>query len=253
VIDAASGTFGVRLMLDNEGYRVPGGLKCRLHFMDEQEEAAYQQALVVEAVLAESSEIAEATDAAQKSSADTIEVASTDHPSQCYTLGPLMKRDSFEILQAGLNKKLVLSNTREQQHDVNTYLVSTAELETMDQALALEVKFKAAGIRDIAIMHQGKQLHISLGLYSNKRSAKRRHAELEKLGFSVEMSSRRSEKTRYWYDLELDAASDATALGSKIAELARDFKIPGAGKISFTQCADSVARQHASSGNASKL
>jgi len=32
VIDAASGTFGVRLELPNPGYRLPAGLKCRVRF-----------------------------------------------------------------------------------------------------------------------------------------------------------------------------------------------------------------------------
>jgi multidrug efflux pump subunit AcrA (membrane-fusion protein) len=33
VIDAASGTFGVRLALPNPGYRLPAGLRCRVRFL----------------------------------------------------------------------------------------------------------------------------------------------------------------------------------------------------------------------------
>jgi RND family efflux transporter MFP subunit len=33
VVDAASGTFGVRLKLPNADYRLPGGLKCRIRFL----------------------------------------------------------------------------------------------------------------------------------------------------------------------------------------------------------------------------
>jgi RND family efflux transporter MFP subunit len=32
VVDAASGTFGVRLRLPNPGYRIPAGIKCRVQF-----------------------------------------------------------------------------------------------------------------------------------------------------------------------------------------------------------------------------
>jgi hypothetical protein len=32
VLDAASGTFGVRLRLPNPGNRIPAGVKCRAHF-----------------------------------------------------------------------------------------------------------------------------------------------------------------------------------------------------------------------------
>lgn len=34
VLDAASGTFGVRLELDNPSYKLPSGLKCKIHFND---------------------------------------------------------------------------------------------------------------------------------------------------------------------------------------------------------------------------
>ena len=33
VIDAASGTFGVRLALPNPDYRLPAGLKCKVRFL----------------------------------------------------------------------------------------------------------------------------------------------------------------------------------------------------------------------------
>jgi hypothetical protein len=32
VVDAASGTFGVRLELPNPDYKLPGGLKCDIRF-----------------------------------------------------------------------------------------------------------------------------------------------------------------------------------------------------------------------------
>jgi multidrug efflux pump subunit AcrA (membrane-fusion protein) len=37
VIDPASGTFGVRLELPNPDYRLPGGLKCMVRFLDDTE------------------------------------------------------------------------------------------------------------------------------------------------------------------------------------------------------------------------
>ena len=43
VIDAASGTFGIRLELPNSDNRVPGGLKCKVRFFNEQEEAEYRR------------------------------------------------------------------------------------------------------------------------------------------------------------------------------------------------------------------
>jgi membrane fusion protein (multidrug efflux system) len=33
VVDAASGTFGVRLTLSNPSNRLPAGLKCRVRFL----------------------------------------------------------------------------------------------------------------------------------------------------------------------------------------------------------------------------
>ena len=40
VIDPASGTFGVRLELPNPDYRLPGGLKCMVRFLDDAEIAS---------------------------------------------------------------------------------------------------------------------------------------------------------------------------------------------------------------------
>jgi multidrug efflux pump subunit AcrA (membrane-fusion protein) len=37
VIDAASGTFGVRLELPNSDLAIPGGLHCQVRFLDEPE------------------------------------------------------------------------------------------------------------------------------------------------------------------------------------------------------------------------
>lgn len=41
VIDAASGTFGVRLELPNKEKEIPGGLKCKIVFFSDEEEADY--------------------------------------------------------------------------------------------------------------------------------------------------------------------------------------------------------------------
>ena len=35
VIDAASGTFGVRLKLPNPDHEIPGGLHCQVRFLSE--------------------------------------------------------------------------------------------------------------------------------------------------------------------------------------------------------------------------
>ena len=43
VIDAASGTFGIRLELRNKRSKIPGGLKCKVKFFTDEEEAAYKK------------------------------------------------------------------------------------------------------------------------------------------------------------------------------------------------------------------
>ncbi|MDP6042562.1 MAG: efflux RND transporter periplasmic adaptor subunit, partial [Candidatus Latescibacteria bacterium] len=35
VVDAASGTFGVRVILSNLSYQIPAGLKCKVRFLDQ--------------------------------------------------------------------------------------------------------------------------------------------------------------------------------------------------------------------------
>jgi hypothetical protein len=39
VIDAASGTFNVRLEIPNPDHKIPGGLRCKLQFLSESESA----------------------------------------------------------------------------------------------------------------------------------------------------------------------------------------------------------------------
>lgn len=48
VIDAASGTFGVRLELPNPDYKLPGGLKCKIAFMPDQKADQLQSAVSAE-------------------------------------------------------------------------------------------------------------------------------------------------------------------------------------------------------------
>lgn len=42
VIDPASGTFGVRLELPNPAYRLPGGLKCMVRFLDDTDRSSLE-------------------------------------------------------------------------------------------------------------------------------------------------------------------------------------------------------------------
>ena len=46
VIDAASGTFGIRLELPNKDNSIPSGLKCKVHFIPEAKQAAIIETII---------------------------------------------------------------------------------------------------------------------------------------------------------------------------------------------------------------
>ena len=251
VIDAASGTFGVRLMLKNEDNSVPGGLKCRLQFLNEQQEHVYRQSIKAQAVPVTVLDIGnETNDAGVEIDLETEILATVDPVTQCYSLGPLVNEGDFEALRGKLDEALDVSNIREQTQQKTTYVVTTEQQASMQQAQALEEKFKTAGIRDVAIMRKANQLRLSLGLYSSEQRAQRRQAELEKLGFMTEINTSQTQSSHYWYDLALESGRNAQALGSVIVDMAHTQKIAGASGLVFTQCEDTANTGYRSSSYA---
>ncbi len=199
VIDAASGTFGIRLELQNRDYRIPGGLKCTVRLFDQQEEAEY-------AAKSTPNEIEQAPVAAP-------EVTNNNGSEQqentiCRRIGPFRKKDKLIALMKSLEKEI---NGYEIQDDVTsseTYRVSTGILQSSKAARALEKQMKQAGVKDIAIINNTAGPSISLGLYSSEQGAYKRQAAIKKLGYECKVELKTNRKTAYWAKVTADMSED---------------------------------------------
>ncbi len=197
VIDAASGTFGIRLELQNKDNRVPGGLKCTVRFFDEAEEAAYanrdaghDDVPVTEPVMSDT---------------DII-----DEPSNtiCRRLGPFRERDKLLALMTAIEDNIDGFEVRDEQGTAKSYRVATEIFESYTRAKELNEEMKQAGIKDIAVVKRDGGYSISLGVFSKEQSANRRQAQIEKLGYASEIIPKQGSGTTYWAEIVTSSTED---------------------------------------------
>ena len=210
VIDAASGTFGVRLMLDNEDYTVPGGLKCKLRFFDQQQESAYQPQ-------SEKAALPMQVPVNQPALDESL-VTHTEADAQCVSLGPVRSQQVLDEIASRLGKIASQASIRQQQLPGQLYMVQTAASGDPEQVAAQLATLKAAGIKDIAAIKQGDNQRISLGVYRDEATAKRRQEAISALGQASEIRSKATATTQYWLDISFtNAAAGAESLQQIIA------------------------------------
>ena len=206
VIDAASGTFGVRLELPNSDNRVPGGLKCKVRFFNEQEEAEYVR-LHPEKVESKPETVVVAESAAAK-------------PEQCFSLGPFKKKDDLQQMLETMGEDISRHDIRTGEVTSAAFQVSSGSYETRLDAKTQEAALKEAGVKDIAIMARDSGFSVALGLFTNEKSAYSRQARLKKLGFESEVSEQNIVRKVFWADIVTSLSQEmiqdtVTASGAK--------------------------------------
>lgn len=187
VIDAASGTFGIRLELPNSDNRVPGGLKCKVRFFSQQEEAEYVRLHPDKPV--------------SKPEIALAEESVTDKVEQCFSLGPFKQKDKLEQILDAMSEDISRHDIRTGEVTSVAFQVSSGSYETRLDARTQEAAMKEAGVKDIAIMSRDSGYSVALGLFSNEKSAYARQARLKKIGFDSEVSEQNIVKKVYWADL----------------------------------------------------
>ena len=195
VIDAASGTFGIRLELPNSDNRVPGGLKCKVRFFNEQEEAEYVR-LHPEKVETKPETVLATETAAAK-------------PEQCFSIGPFTKRNRLQQALDAIGDDMIRHDIRTGEVTSVSYLVSSGSYETRLDAKTQEAAMKEAGIKDIAVMSRDSGFSVALGLFTNEKSAYSRQARLEKLGFESEVSEQNIDRKVFWADVVTTLSKEA--------------------------------------------
>ena len=221
VVDAASGTFGIRLELQNEDNQVPGGLKCTVRFFNEDEEAEYARRSSVKNV---STAIAGSDTAEQDITEIDLtglgivepDISEQGIPGEqentiCRRIGPFKKKDSLITLMNALENDIngyeVLDDTTES----SLYRVTIDKLESGKAAKSLETEIKQAGVKDLAILKDATGYSISLGVFRNERSAYKRVAKIKKLGYDCKVVPKQVNKSTYWAEVTANKSEDALA------------------------------------------
>ncbi|NIM29231.1 MAG: hypothetical protein GTO67_15885 [Gammaproteobacteria bacterium] len=138
--------------------------------------------------------------------------ATADPGAVCYTIGPLDKEDDISALSAwfdaqGSRAKL---RTDERREVVSTW-VFLPPLESREAAAARVLEMQARNIEDIYVIPRGDMANaISLGLYSQDESLRRRVAELEERGFTPSVLPRYRTVMASWFDVVTSATQPMT-------------------------------------------
>jgi RND family efflux transporter MFP subunit len=273
LIDAASGTFRVRLALPNPEQKIPGGLKCGVRFMP-MPVVAQEHATPSEQTLPETAAIdtvEQKTNVAEKASQETPAQVTTatesapvgtakeeqavasepynaplpmvasllpDHR-QCATIGEFKTRPAAEKLAAELEAAGidVALHTRQRQVLLDYAVKSTVPPGERGDFLR---NLKAAGFADVASYVSSKtgETIISAGLYAKLKRAEQRQAQLAQKGFELEVHPRYKEANIYTLSVMADSQQ-------KITRLLDELSLKEQPKLSETMlCNEVLASQH---------
>ncbi len=194
VIDAASGTFGVRLELANKDHAIPSGLKCKVHF------------LPVEVAANNVNNINE-TDVSVSAVAVIDEMGATSSDVSvsedliCSSIGPYKKQADLAELLAEMDEVISRSDTRTETEEKTTYLIVSNEFATLQEVNSVMQEMKLAGVTDMAKMNKGGNHRIALGLFSSKTSAINRLNSMQAKGYKVQMKPKQRAIKAYWADI----------------------------------------------------
>lgn len=206
VIDAASGTFGVRLELANKDHTIPSGLKCKVRFMPETKQTVIVKTTPENSVSTEEVIIPATT--------------MTDETLMCLTVGPYKEQKTLNDLIDELDFDIKQTALRSDTELKTTYLVVTELFNTLEETKNKMQSMKEAGFTDIAVMNKNGKHRVSLGLYRRQSFAHERVEVLQNKGYNVHMKPVTKKVSTYWADIAYLPQS-ASALNNVIPETRR--------------------------------
>ena len=141
---------------------------------------------------------------------DTHSKPSTSPQKNCYTLGPFTNnRDlTIAIKKIAQSRRDFTKRVSEERKHLG-YRVYLPPLETRDAALQKAEELKLLGEKHFFVIKSPAKYTnaISLGVFSNKANAQRRHRQLKNLGFNVELEDHYRQTQVYWIDYSEQAES----------------------------------------------
>ncbi|MGD8802101.1 MAG: efflux RND transporter periplasmic adaptor subunit [Gammaproteobacteria bacterium] len=224
VIDAASGTFGIRLELDNKDHQVPGGLKCTVRFFDEQEEAAYL-----------SRHVDENTGLPVSVPAGT-EPDGTDmiQGSLCRKIGPFKEKEKVMSLMKAIEDDISSYKIHNEITTTVSYLVTTDTVSSRQAAQTLKNEMKQKGVNDLAIMNRTDGTSIALGLFRNENRAYKRQAAIKKLGYDSRVVPQEKKRTTHWAEVTVEVSED------KLSRLVAASGVKGTDNLLYQSCTTDI-------------
>ncbi len=215
VVDAASGTYGVRLNLANPDYQIPAGLRCSLGFLPMSQQQSSDE-------LAEESDVSETEikSHATESVSDHASIASVgDQPASCYSIGPLTDQKLIRQLTATLELESSDVTIRDKTINLgNRYLVLAITGTEQNSVPNLQTRMQAAGITDRFVMLQGDHKgRLSVGFYRKLKTAKKRQQRLAVKGIETEVLTIPRKKKQYYLDLSIRVGNRNTKWLKKIS------------------------------------
>jgi RND family efflux transporter MFP subunit len=210
VIDAASGTFGVRLELANKDHTIPGGLKCRVIFIDQ---VAYKKhtnnetaalAKVEHGIPLLDSDVTSSNAANNKAIAPLVvtpAVLTTEEELMCSTVGPYKDQQTLDKLLDELASDIKQADLRTDTKVKTRYLVLSEILTSAKEVAETMKLMRASGIMDIAELNNDGVHRIALGLYRRQSFAKNRVVELNNKGYDAVLQKSKKQVKRYWADV----------------------------------------------------
>lgn len=239
VIDAASGTFTVRLELPNPNYTIASGLRCKLSFLSESESAEIRAQQIRQVSVPEQKSLEQfeekLNDAGHDSlgeqttemlaasyEANTIE-ANTSEPNiseantsvepeqtyvepvaQCWSVGPISDEAVLTRLSDELQPIVNRLTSRESTEITKTrFLILSPPQPSLAEAKALAQQIKGMGMKDVAVLYKGPNKNrLSFGLYRKEWLAAEHLALLESKQIEAQIHPVNTTVNTYWLDLE---------------------------------------------------
>ncbi|MDH3766983.1 MAG: efflux RND transporter periplasmic adaptor subunit [Gammaproteobacteria bacterium] len=229
LIDAASGTFGIRLELPNSDYTIPSGLNCRLQ-IDQRTRVSAVSTPKTAAVKPATPKAAAAKTAAKKPApakavaakpARTQKAAASvsENTNSCQTLGPFVDEKQLDALLTALG-----DDSSEVQRRVDSrvlekgFFVLTETKNSIDEAKSYGVSLKERGVNDLAVLtrppHKGR---LSLGLFKTRANAQAHQLKMAALRINTEVLPRIIRTRQFWVDLKLSANALERSLWKQLA------------------------------------
>ena len=206
VIDAASGTFGIRLELPNKDHSIPSGLKCKVRFMPKTKQTATVEEMPEEIISSEEVIVPVSQIITEKF--------------MCLSVGPYKEQSVLNDLIDKLGSDIKQTALRSDTKTKTTYLVTSELFNTPEEAKDIMRSMKEAGFIDIAVMNKNGKHRLALGLYRWQPFARERVEAFKNKGYNVYMRPVNKEVNTYWADIAYLPQS-ASVLNNVIPETHR--------------------------------